>query len=48
MLTATLLALGSASLHAGWNLIIKTSDQDRRIATWGVFLLAKNHPQTRI
>jgi len=39
VLTATLLALGSAVVHATWNLIIKTSDEDRRIATWGVFLL---------
>jgi drug/metabolite transporter (DMT)-like permease len=39
VLTATLLALGSATVHATWNLIIKTSTEDRRIATWGVFLL---------
>ena len=39
MLTATLLALGSASVHATWNLLIKTSTGDRRITTWGVFLL---------
>ena len=39
MLTATLLALGSAAVHATWNLIIKASAEDRRIATWGVFLL---------
>jgi drug/metabolite transporter (DMT)-like permease len=38
VLAATLLALGSAGVHATWNLIIKTSDVDRRIATWGVFL----------
>lgn len=36
MLTATLLALGSAVVHAGWNLLIKTSD-DRELAGWGVF-----------
>lgn len=34
MLGATLLALGSAFLHAGWNLSIKTSD-DRAVAAWG-------------
>ena len=39
MLAATLLALGSAAVHAAWNLIIKTSTVDRRIATWGVFLV---------
>ena len=36
MLTATLLALGSAVVHAAWNLLIKTSD-DRELAGWGVF-----------
>ena len=39
MLTATLLALGSAGIHAGWNLLIKTSN-DRAVTTWGVFLAA--------
>jgi multidrug transporter EmrE-like cation transporter len=38
VLAATLLALGSAAIHAAWNLLIKTSTGDRRIATWGVFL----------
>lgn len=37
MLAATLLALGSAGLHATWNLLIKTSD-DRDLAAWGQFL----------
>lgn len=39
VLTATLLALGSAFVHASWNLIIKTS-KDRAIAAWGVFIAA--------
>ncbi len=38
MLAATLLALGSAALHAGWNLLIKTSDR-RLLAAWGQFLV---------
>lgn len=37
MLTATVLALSSAGLHAGWNLFIKSSD-DRDLAAWGQFL----------
>jgi drug/metabolite transporter (DMT)-like permease len=36
VLTATLLALGSAVVHATWNLLIKRSD-DRELAGWGVF-----------
>jgi drug/metabolite transporter (DMT)-like permease len=36
VLAATLLALGSAVVHAAWNLLIKTSD-DRELAGWGVF-----------
>lgn len=36
MLAATLLAVGSAVVHAAWNLLIKTSD-DRELAGWGVF-----------
>lgn len=36
MLTATVLALVAAVLHAGWNLLIKTSD-DRELAAWGQF-----------
>jgi drug/metabolite transporter (DMT)-like permease len=39
VLAATLLALGSASVHATWNLIIKSTTGNRTIATWGVFLL---------
>lgn len=37
MLTATLLALAAAVLHAGWNLLVKTSD-DRDLAAWAQFL----------
>lgn len=37
MTAATLLALGSAALHATWNLLIKTSNQ-RFLAAWGQFL----------
>lgn len=36
MLTATLLALGAAVLHAGWNLAVQQSG-DRFIALWGQF-----------
>lgn len=39
MLAATLLALGSALIHAAWNLLIKTSE-DRAVAAWGQFLAA--------
>lgn len=39
MLTATLLALGAAVLHAGWNLAVKQSG-DRFIALWGQFFVA--------
>jgi drug/metabolite transporter (DMT)-like permease len=35
---ATLLALGSAFLHAGWNLLVKTSD-DRFLTAWGQFVM---------
>jgi drug/metabolite transporter (DMT)-like permease len=38
MLEATLLALGSAALHAAWNLLVKTSD-NRLLAAWGQFLV---------
>jgi drug/metabolite transporter (DMT)-like permease len=37
VLTATLLALAAAALHAAWNLIIKTS-AERDIAAWGQFV----------
>lgn len=37
MLAATLLALGAAVLHAGWNLIVKQSG-DRWLALWGLFV----------
>lgn len=39
MLTATLLALGAAGLHASWNLLVKQSD-DRWIALWAMSLVA--------
>jgi drug/metabolite transporter (DMT)-like permease len=38
MLEATLLALGAAVLHAGWNLLVKTSDE-RFLTAWGQFLV---------
>lgn len=38
MLEATLLALGSAVLHAGWNFLVKTSDE-RFLTAWGQFLV---------
>jgi drug/metabolite transporter (DMT)-like permease len=37
MVAATFLALGSAGLHAAWNLLVKTSS-DRLIAAWGLYL----------
>lgn len=37
MAAATLLALAAAALHAGWNLIVKTS-ADRELAAWGQFV----------
>jgi len=36
MLTATLLALASAGLHAGWNFLVKTGEE-RGIAAWAQF-----------
>lgn len=39
MLTATLLALAAAVLHAAWNLAVKQSG-DRWIALWGQFTIA--------
>lgn len=39
MVVATLLALGSALVHAAWNLLIKTG-RDRVLAGWGQFLAA--------
>ena len=38
MAEATLLALGSAALHASWNLLVKTSNE-RFLAAWGQFLV---------
>ena len=40
MLTATLLALGAAVLHASWYLAVKQSDGDRFISLWGQFFVA--------
>ena len=37
MVAATFLALGSAALHAAWNLLVKTSS-DRLIAAWGLYV----------
>jgi drug/metabolite transporter (DMT)-like permease len=37
VVAATFLALGSAGLHAAWNLLVKTSS-DRLIAAWGLYL----------
>jgi drug/metabolite transporter (DMT)-like permease len=37
LVAATFLALGSAALHAAWNLLVKTSS-DRLIAAWGLYL----------
>jgi drug/metabolite transporter (DMT)-like permease len=37
VLAATFLALGSAALHASWNLLVKTS-ADRLVAAWGFYL----------
>ncbi|MCU1400385.1 MAG: protein of unknown function transrane [Acidimicrobiales bacterium] len=39
MLTATLLALGAAVLHAGWNLAVKQTRHDRFIALWAQFAI---------
>lgn len=38
MLFATLLALGSAALHAGWNLLVKTSGE-RGLTAWAQFVV---------
>ncbi len=40
MLTATILALVAAVLHATWNLSVKQSISDRFIALWGQFFVA--------
>lgn len=40
MLTATVLALAAAVLHAAWNLSVKQSISDRFIALWGQFFVA--------
>lgn len=38
MLLATVLALGSAVLHAGWNLVAKRAEGDRYLVLWAQFL----------
>ncbi len=41
VVTATILALSSAALHASWNLILKTADhEDRDLAIWGQVVAA--------
>ena len=40
MLTATILALSAAVLHAGWNLLVKQGGDDRFLLLWGQFFLA--------
>ena len=40
MLTATILALVAAVLHASWNFSVKQSVSDRFIALWGQFFIA--------
>ena len=40
MLTATILALAAAVLHAGWNFIVKQADEDRYLSLWGQFFFA--------
>jgi len=37
VVTATVLALAAAALHAAWNLIVKTSDE-RDLAAWGQYI----------
>jgi len=37
MLLATLLALGAAVIHAGWNLVAKRADGDRYMVLWAQF-----------
>lgn len=39
MLTATVLALASAGLHAGWNFLVKTGEE-RGLVAWGQFAAA--------
>jgi drug/metabolite transporter (DMT)-like permease len=40
MLTATLLALAAAVMHAGWNLLVKQGGDDRFVLLWGQFAIA--------
>lgn len=39
VILATVLALGSAVLHASWNLAIKQNQTDRYVALWGAFTI---------
>jgi drug/metabolite transporter (DMT)-like permease len=39
MLLATLLALGAAVLHAGWNLVAKRAEGDRYMVLWAQFFM---------
>lgn len=39
MLLATLLALGAAVLHAGWNLVAKRAEGDRYLVLWAQFFM---------
>lgn len=39
MVLATVLALSSATLHAGWNLVLKTAPaEDRQLTSWAILL----------
>ena len=40
MLLATCLALGSAVLHAGWNLAAKRAEGDRFVVLWAQFAVS--------
>lgn len=40
MLFATLLSLGAAVLHAGWNLVAKRAEGDRYMVLWAQFFMA--------
>jgi drug/metabolite transporter (DMT)-like permease len=39
MLLATVLALGAAVIHAGWNLVAKRAEGDRYLVLWAQFLV---------
>ncbi len=40
VVTATILALAAAVLHAGWNFVVKQADEDRYLSLWGQFFFA--------